>query len=168
MIGMRGSFLKSILKRWRTYFFTAICAGMHNLGKVHVNHFCKFIGDITFGKNCNFNGMKAVGGKIVFGDNFHSGEEVMILAQSHNYEGSAIPYDSTYINKTVIIEDNVWIGSRVLICGNVRIGEGAIIAAGSTITKDVEPFSVMGGVNELLKYRDIEHYKEIKSKGLFH
>lgn len=165
---MKVSIIKVWLKRSRTFFFTILCVGLHDRRKVHVNHFCKFIGDITFGNNCNFNGMKAVGGKIVFGDNFHSGEEVMILAQSHNYEGNAIPYDSTYINRTVIIEDNVWIGSRVLICGDVHIGEGAIIAAGALITKDVPPFCIVGGVNKILKYRDITHYKEMKSKGFFH
>ena len=48
--------------------------------------------------------------------------------------------------KPIIIEDDVWIGSGAIITQGVRVGKGAIIAAGAIVTKDVEPFSVVGGV----------------------
>jgi hypothetical protein len=45
------------------------------------------------GKNFNFNGCVIRGnGKVVFGDNFHSGDEILIISRNHNYEGDAIPY----------------------------------------------------------------------------
>ncbi len=44
------------------------------------------------------------------------------------------------------IMDNVFIGSHTLILSNVRIGPNAIVAAGSVITKDVPPNSVVAGV----------------------
>jgi len=74
-------------------------------------------------------------GKVIIGDNFHSGRDILITISFYNYEGHALPYNSTYINKDVIIEDNVWIGARVIILGVVKISEGAIIQAGSVITK---------------------------------
>ena len=93
----------------------------------------------------------------------------MIITQNHNYEGSKIPYDETYITKEVIIEDNVWLGNRVLITGSVTIGEGAIVAAGSVVCKDVPPFAIVGGnPASIIKYRNIEHYNLLKEKGLFH
>lgn len=46
----------------------------------------------------------------------------------------------------VEIGDDVWIGNRVIILPGVKIGKGCILASGSVITKDVEPYSVMGGV----------------------
>lgn len=46
----------------------------------------------------------------------------------------------------VVIGNDVWIGSHVLIMGGVKIGDGAIIAAGAVVTKDVEPYSIVGGV----------------------
>lgn len=49
------------------------------------------------------------------------------------------------IRKPVIIKDNVWIGCRSIILKGVTIGEGAVIAAGSTVTKDVPPSTVVGG-----------------------
>jgi len=39
----------------------------------------------------------------------------------------------------------VWIGTRVTILSGVTVGEGAVIAAGSVVTKDVPPYTVVGG-----------------------
>lgn len=87
---------------------------------------------------------------------------MLILAQSHNYNGDELPYDSTYIIKNVVIDDNVWIGSRVLIIGEVHIGEGAIIGAGSIVTKDVPPLAIYAG-GKIIKYRDKEKYNRLKT-----
>ena len=46
----------------------------------------------------------------------------------------------------VVVEDNVWIGERVCILSGVTVGKGAIVAANSVVTKDVPPYSVVGGV----------------------
>jgi len=46
----------------------------------------------------------------------------------------------------VIIEDDVWIGARVIILAGVTIGTGAVIGAGSVVTRDVLPFTIVGGV----------------------
>lgn len=47
--------------------------------------------------------------------------------------------------KEIYIEDNVWIGANSIILPGVTIGEGAMIAAGSIVTKDVPPYSLVGG-----------------------
>jgi hypothetical protein len=45
-------------------------------------------------------------GKVVIGNNFHSGPECLMIAQIYNYDhGNAVPYDNTYIPKDIIIED---------------------------------------------------------------
>jgi len=44
-----------------------------------------------------------------------------------------------------VIKDGVWIGMRALIMPGVTLGEGAIIAANSVVTRDVAPYSVVGG-----------------------
>ena len=48
------------------------------------------------------------------------------------------------IRKTVIGHD-VWIGSNVIIPGGISIGTGAVIGAGAVVTKDVQPYGVVGG-----------------------
>lgn len=47
--------------------------------------------------------------------------------------------------KCIKVGDDVWIGIGALILGPIEIGKGAIIAAGSVVVKDVEPYSIVGG-----------------------
>lgn len=48
--------------------------------------------------------------------------------------------------KTSLIGNDVWVGLNCIIMDGVKIGDGAIIAAGSVVTKDVLPFSIVGGI----------------------
>lgn len=45
-----------------------------------------------------------------------------------------------------IIGNDVWIGDDVTILGGVKVGDGAVIALGAVVIKDVEPYSIVGGV----------------------
>ena len=137
--------INNILRYKRTKSLKRIAK---SFGKgLRVNGPCIFSGEITLGNNCNFNGMKILGdGSVTIGDNFHSGIECMMITQNHNYDnGEAIPYDSTYIKKDIVIGDNVWLGNRVCIVGNITIGEGAILALGAVVTRDVPPLAIVGG-----------------------
>ena len=54
----------------------------------------------------------------------------------------------------IVVGNDVWIGSHALILDGVTIGDGAVIAAGAVVTKDVEPYSVVGGIPaHHIKYR---------------
>lgn len=56
--------------------------------------------------------------------------------------------------RQVIIGHDVWIGANAIVMGGVKIGNGAIIGAGAVVTKDVPPFSIVGGVPaRIIKYR---------------
>ncbi|MFT7461965.1 MAG: acetyltransferase-like isoleucine patch superfamily enzyme [Pseudohongiellaceae bacterium] len=48
-------------------------------------------------------------------------------------------------NVPVKLHDNVWIGCRAIALKGVTIGEGSIVSAGSIVTKDVPPYTVVGG-----------------------
>jgi acetyltransferase-like isoleucine patch superfamily enzyme len=53
---------------------------------------------------------------------------------------------STIKHPRTVIGSDVWIGTRAYISQGVSIGHGSIIAAGAVVTKDVAPFSIVGGV----------------------
>lgn len=46
----------------------------------------------------------------------------------------------------IILGNDVWIGSHALIMQGVHIGDGGVVAAGAVVTKDVEPYTVVGGI----------------------
>tara|TARA_Y100000588_G_scaffold251988_1_gene266526 strand:+ start:2130 stop:2630 length:501 start_codon:yes stop_codon:yes gene_type:complete len=139
-------------------------------GKPTINGLCIFRGLVTLGDNVHFNGVKIMGsGGVDIGSNFHSGKGLLILTQSHNYQGGSLPYDAGVVSKRTIIGDNVWIGINVIILPGIKVGEGAIIQAGSVVSKNVEPLAIVGG-NPALKFRerDREHYEKLKNESKYH
>lgn len=56
------------------------------------------------------------------------------------------PHADIEKDRYVVIGNDVWIGKRVMIMSGVKIGDGAIIAAGAVVTKDVPPYSIVGGM----------------------
>lgn len=59
----------------------------------------------------------------------------------------ALPDQKDSFRKSpVVIGNDVWIGARVTILRGVTIGDGAIVAGGSVVTKDVAPYTIVGGV----------------------
>lgn len=45
-----------------------------------------------------------------------------------------------------IIEDDVWIGAHATVLRGVRIGQGAVVAAGAVVVRNVDPYTIVGGV----------------------
>lgn len=170
-MGMLG-FISEILYKLKGNYYT--WQAKRHLGSfgegLRVNNPCGGLGkNVSVGHHSIFNQMDIKGsGEVIFGDYFHSGFGCLIETQSHNYEGEAIPYDTTFRKYRVHIKDFVWFGDRVLVCGNVTIGEGAIVAAGSVVVKDVPDYAIVGGnPAKVIKYRDIEHFEKLKFQHAF-
>lgn len=132
-------------------------------GSIKANGFTRLNNNTYLGNNVHFNGLEILGdGKVVIGDNFHSGKKTMFLTDIHNYNGRKLPYDETIIKKEIIIGNNVWIGARVTIIGNCKIGDGAIIQAGSVVVSNVESLAIVGGAPaKQFSKRDEVHYKSL-------
>lgn len=157
-----------IKKKWYTNRVKARCLSCGENLKVYSKSIVN--SNTILGDNVNFKGMTIQGNaKVKIGSNFHSGIECMMITDFHNYEGDAIPYDSTVMSKEIIIEDNVWIGNRVIILGGSHIKEGAIIQAGSVVVGEIEQYAIAGGhPAKEFKKRNIEHYEKLKKEEKFH
>lgn len=92
--------------------------------------------------------------KLYIGNYVCIGAETVILMGGNNTHRmdwfSSYPFmekiKEAYIAKgDTVIDDGVWIGMQAMIMPGVLIGEGAVIAANSVITKDVEPYTIVGG-----------------------
>jgi acetyltransferase-like isoleucine patch superfamily enzyme len=98
------------------------------------------IGD---GVRINYGASVAAYRSISIGDRVRLGPYVMIVDTDFHdpYERSKRPPAAP-----VVIEDDVWIGAKASVLKGVRIGRGAIVGVGAVVTRDVEPFTVVGGV----------------------
>jgi|CXWL01.1.fsa_nt_gi acetyltransferase-like isoleucine patch superfamily enzyme len=68
--------------------------------------------------------------------------------------------------RRVNIGNDVWIGQHCLILEGVTIGTGAIIAAGAVVTKDVDPYAIVGGIPaKFIRYRHDEELREALLKS---
>tara|TARA_B100000674_G_C37498531_1_gene759270 strand:+ start:77 stop:625 length:549 start_codon:yes stop_codon:yes gene_type:complete len=92
----------------------------------------------VIGYNCELDGRMGID----IGKNVNISSDVKIYTLQHDYNSR----DFCGSGSPVIIEDYVWISVRCIILPGVKIGKGAVIAAGSVVTKDVEPYAVMGGI----------------------
>jgi acetyltransferase-like isoleucine patch superfamily enzyme len=81
-------------------------------------------------------------GPLDIGEHVSIPPEVMILTASHRVNDPEFRVEM----RPVVIEDHVWIGSRALILPGVTLGRGCVVAAGSVVTRDVEPLSIVAGV----------------------
>lgn len=88
--------------------------------------------------------------KIIIGNNVCMGRKIFITDNAH---GASIrdlldmrPNIRPLFSKgPVVIEDNVWIGEMVCIMPGVTIGHGSIVGANAVVTKDMPPYSIIGG-----------------------
>ena len=108
-------------------------------------------------------------GGVTIGQYFHTGRGLTIFSTNHNYQSkTSIPYDEVSIQKPVVIKDFVWCGANVTIVPGVTIGEGAVIGSGAVVTKNIPDYAVVGGnPAQVIKYRDVEVFKGLKSEGKF-
>jgi acetyltransferase-like isoleucine patch superfamily enzyme len=74
---------------------------------------------------------------------------VAIVGGDHRIDVAGVPLEFTgrdgMDELLTIIEDDVWVGHGSIIMAGTKIGRGAIIAAGAVVTKDVEPYAIVGG-----------------------
>lgn len=106
------------------------------LGKSYINSNCKI-------RCANY---------IKIGDDCAISHDVTILdSDFHEIVRPGFP-----VSKPIIIQDHVWIGTRSTILKGVTIGTGAVIAAGAVVTKNVPPYTVVGGCPAQVIHDDIE------------
>ncbi|TAK50674.1 MAG: acyltransferase [Bacteroidetes bacterium] len=79
---------------------------------------------------------------ITIGNSVSISPEVYIISLSHDSQSP----EFVTVGKKVVIEDYVWIGARAMIMPGVTLSKGCIVAAGSVVTKDVPPYTIVGGV----------------------
>lgn len=93
------------------------------------------------GVNCRLHGPVAIGRDVMMGP------EVVVLSRNHRWQDAEIPMIDQGFDEAdqVTIGDDVWIGTRVIVLPGVSVGKGSIVGAGSVVTRDVDPYTVVAG-----------------------
>ncbi|MCK9617783.1 MAG: acyltransferase [Lentimicrobiaceae bacterium] len=114
-----------------------------------IEDFCtvnNLVGDVIIGEYTRIGMANVIIGPIRIGNNVIFAQNIVLSGLNHGYEDITIP--PTYqeiIKKEIIIEDDVWIGANSVVVAGVTIGRHAVIAAGSIVTHNVPPFTVVAG-----------------------
>jgi maltose O-acetyltransferase len=134
-----------LIFRWTRWVRYLLAKGIiKKCGKnVNIQSRARFSYNLEIGDNSGIGENCRINPGTIIGNNVRMGPDVIICTQNHKYTKET--YEG-FIKKPVIIDDNVWIGYRVIILPGVHVGKNAIIGAGAVVTKDVPPYTVVGGV----------------------
>lgn len=119
----------------------------HCGNNVNIEKGAQFSADLSLGDNSGIGVNALISSKVTIGNDVMMGPDCVILTSNHGMEMNGIPMwkQKSSEPKPVVIGDNVWIGARVIILPGVHIGSGSVIGAGSVVTKDVKPNSIVAG-----------------------
>jgi len=84
--------------------------------------------------------------QVEIGDNVMTGPQLFIITSTHGTDPSTPMIQQPMKFAPVKIGNDVWIGARVTILPGVSIGDGAIVGACAVVIRDVEAYSIVGGV----------------------
>lgn len=91
--------------------------------------------------------------KVVIGDHVTISQGAYLCTASHDIRSAGFEL----ITSPIRVESNSWIAARATVLQGVTIGEGAVVAANAVVTKDVEPWTVVGGNQaKFIKKRDLK------------
>jgi acetyltransferase-like isoleucine patch superfamily enzyme len=157
------------LARIRASFWRLFCKRMGKNVFIMKNCYLMSPGGIEMDSHININHHTTISGQggLKIGNYVLIGPNCNILTSNHHYMNWERPMLQQGAKcGPVIIEDDVWLGANVVVLPDVKIGRGAIVGANAVVTKNVEPFSIVGGIPaKHIKYRfsdeEMEKAKEI-------
>lgn len=111
--------------------------------------------ELIIGDNTFISQNVVISGNVKIGSNVLIAGYVSIIDANHNFDDITKNINEQGGNKLpIVIGNDVWIGTHSIILQGVKIGDHSIIGANTTITKDIEPYSVVIGPKaEVIKRR---------------
>lgn len=114
-----------------------------------IEDFCTInngVGDVLIGKRSRIGMSNVLIGPVTIGNDVILAQNIVLSGLNHGYEDITKPiHKQPVTKKRITLEDEAWIGANVVIVAGVTIGRHAVVAAGSVVTKDVPPFTVVAG-----------------------
>lgn len=153
--------------RIRKYFLRKLGAKIEISVVVYSGFEVRYPAGLSIGSNSSIGHRALLDARrgLKIGKNVTLATEVMIWTLHHDYNDP----NFSSIGGEVIICDYAWLGSRCIVLPNIVIGEGAVIAAGAVVTKNVQPYTVVGGVPaKVIANRKQQNYHYNPGEGSLH
>ena len=110
---------------------------------------------IEIGRNVALNSnviINADFGSIKIGDDVRIGPNSVLRSSNHNFKSKdKLIFEQGHTSGKIIIGSDVWVASNVVITDGAVIGRGSVISAGARVSKNFPEFSVIGGINKIIK-----------------
>jgi acetyltransferase-like isoleucine patch superfamily enzyme len=167
MLGFIKSYLRiySFRKKWRSlnphnetiplgiFRIERVIVGKKTYGILNINDYSPVETKVTIGSYCSI----APGVCFLLG-----GEHQIDSISTYPFKVKCFEYECEAGSKgDIVVGDDVWIGTNAIVCSGVKIGQGAVVAAGAVVTKDVEPYAIVGGnPAKVIKYRFDENIRK--------
>ncbi|HNX87105.1 MAG TPA: acyltransferase [Bacteroidales bacterium] len=104
------------------------------------------VGDIYIGHRTRIGLGCTLIGPVHIGNDIRLAQNIVMSGLNHNYEDLSKPISEQGVTTApIVVEDESWIGSNSVVLPGVTIGKHCVVAAGSIVTKDVPPYSVVAG-----------------------
>ena len=119
------------------------------------------VGDIIIGDRTRIGLGNTLIGPVTIGNDIMLAQNVVMSGLNHGYEDITMSiHDQKVTTAQITIEDEAWIAANSVIVAGVTVGKHSVVAAGSVVTKDVPPYSIVGGnPAKLLKQYNFESKK---------
>lgn len=105
------------------------------------------VGDIVIGHHTRIGLHNTVIGPVTIGNHVNLAQGITVTALNHNFSDTDKRIDEQGVSTTpVTLGDDIWVGANAVILPGVTIGNHAVVAAGAVVTKDVPPYTLVGGV----------------------
>jgi acetyltransferase-like isoleucine patch superfamily enzyme len=108
-----------------------------------------FGGHIKIGDECGVNHYTIIYGHggITIGSSVWFAAHCLAIPANHGFARNEMPINKQPLTKKgIVIGNDIWVGAHCVLLDGVTIGDGAVIAAGSVVTKDIEPYAIAAGI----------------------
>lgn len=113
---------------------------------VDVGRKVKLSAKLRLGARSSIGDFSYLQGDITIGSDVMMAPRCVLIADDHRFDDLSRPMNTQGTNfQNIVIGNDVWIGYGVTILPGVTVGDGAICAAGAVVTKDVQPYAIVGG-----------------------
>ncbi len=136
--------LRTAVYRW---IGVEIGAGTMICGSIELSGSGEIWKRLKIGKKCLITAplYADLNGTITIGNNVAIGHHVVLITSSHDMRNE-FRRCGWIVTGPIVLENGCWIGAGATILPGVTVGRGAVVAAGSVVTKDVPPNTLVGGV----------------------